>query len=406
MDSLLTAAAQALAGGDPLAALQRVALRDDPPALAMRGIAMAQLGEFARARELLRRAARAFGARESLARARCQVAEAEIALAIRELHSTTRGLDAAQRLLERRGDRANAAHAHLVSVRRLLLLGRVDDADRALSERVWDDVPSRLAAIAELAKADVALRRTHARLARRTLGRARASAERAGIPMLVAEVEQAERALSAPAARLIAGGASRVLDLEAVEDVLASTYLIVDACRRAVRTPARRWSLAKRPVLFALARTLAESWPSDASRDLLIERAFGTRRPNASHRARLRVELGRLRRELRGEAEIRATPLGFELVVAPAQSVVVLAPPVDAIDSALVALLADGTAWSTSALALAQGSSQRSVQRALSALEADGIVRSIGRGRTQRWLASPLTGFTTSLLLPTSLGAD
>ena len=224
--------------------------------------------------------------------------------------------------------------------------------------------------------------------------------------MLVAEVEHSLLALTTPAARLIANGLERVLDLDAVEQILASPNIVVDACRRAVRAGARTLALAKRPVLFALVRTLAEAWPADATRERLIEQAFATVRPNDSHRARLRVELGRLRRELHGIAEVRATPRGFALHPQARPSVVVLAPPIDEIDSALLALLADGTAWSTSALALAHASSQRTVQRSLSALEAAGRVRSIGRARARRWLANPLTGFTTTLLLPATLSVD
>lgn len=406
MDSLLTAAARALASGDPLAALQRVALRDDPPALALRGIAMAQLGELSRARQLLRRAARAFGPRETLARARCAVAEAEIALAARDLAPSSRAIDAARRSLEQHGDAANAAHAQLIAIRRLLLLGRVREAERSLAERDWSAAPPMLAAIAELARADVALRRAHARDARQALERARAAAQRARIPMLVAEVEHSMLALSTPAARLIANGLQRVLDLDAVEVVLASPNVIVDACRRAVRQGDRVRALAKRPVLFALARALAEAWPADATREALIASAFGTLKPNDSHRARLRVELARLRRELRELVEVRATPRGFALHPCEQRSIIVLAPPIDEVDSTLLALLADGTAWSTSALALAHGSSQRTVQRALSALEAAGRVRSWGRARAQRWLANPLTGFTTTLLLPSTLSVE
>jgi hypothetical protein len=395
MDSLLTAAGRALANGDPLAALQRVALRDDPPSLALRGIAMAQLGELTRARDLLRRAARAFGPREVIARARCAVAEAEIALASRDLAPSSRTIDAARKTLERHGDHANAAHAQLIAIRRLLLLGRVDDAERSLATRDWSSVPQMLAAIAELARVDLALRRACASAARQALDRAHAAAERARIPALVAEVDHSRLALTTPAARLIARGEERVLDLDAVEAVLASPDIVVDACRRRVESV----SLATRPVLFALARALAEAWPADVSRERLIERAFATVRPNESHRARLRVEIGRLRRELR--IEIRATATGF--VIDSKRDIVVLAPPVDELDSSLLALLADGNAWSTSALALAYGSSQRTVQRSLSALEATGRVRSWGRARAQRWIAKPLTGFTTALLLPVSL---
>ena len=406
MDSLLNAAAHALATGDPLAALRRVALRDDPPALALRGIAMAQLGELTRARQLLRRAARAFGPRERLARARCSVAEAEIALAARDLTPSTRAVEAARRVLEQHGDHANAAHAQLVAIRHQLLLGRVREAEALLGERAWSDAPPMLAAIAQLAAADIALRQAHAQGARQALVRARDAAVRAGIPMLVAEVDRAMEALRAPAARLLAAGREQVLVLEAVEELLASDRVVVDACRRTVRGGGRVVTLTRRPVLFALARVLAEAWPADAPRDVLIERAFGARRPNASHRARLRVELARLRRELRDMAEIRASARGFALHALAERSVVVLAPPVEEVDTTLLALLADGSAWSTSALALAHGASQRTVQRLLIALEAAGRVRSLGQARARRWLAVPLTGFTTTLLLPSTLSAE
>ncbi|MET0387263.1 MAG: helix-turn-helix domain-containing protein, partial [Polyangiales bacterium] len=391
MDSLLTAAAQALANGDPLAALRRVALRDDPAALALRGTAMAQLGELTRARQLLRRAARAFGPRERVARARCAVAEAEIALAARDLPSATHVIDAARRVLEQHGDLANAAHAQLIAIRHQLLLGRVVQAEARLRERDWATAPPMIAAIAELAAADLSLRHAQARAARRALQRAQRAAERAGIPMLRAEVEQAMRALSAPAARLISEGQEQVLTLDAVEDLLASDRVVIDACRRVVRWGDHLVLLAKRPVLFTLVRVLAEAWPGDAARDDLITRALGARRPNDTHRASLRVELGRLRRELREIAEVRATARGFQLHVGGERAVVLLAPPLEEVDTTLLALLADGTAWSTSALALAHGSSQRTVQRLLSGLEAAGRVRSLGRARAQRWLALPLT---------------
>jgi hypothetical protein len=406
MDSLLNAAAHALASGDPLAALRRVALREDPPALALRGIAMAQLGELTRARQLLRRATRAFGSHERLSRARCAVAEAEIALAARDLSPSTRTIDSARRLLEQHGDRANAAHAQLIAIRHQLLLGRVREAEALLAERDWSSAPPMLTAIAELAAADIALRRAHARTARQALERARAAAERARIPMLAAEVESAMQALTTPAARLIANGQEQLLRLDAVEALFASTSIVVDACRRSVRARERVVAFAKRPVLFSLARTLAEAWPSDATRDELIERAFGARRANDSHRARLRVELGRLRRELRGIAEVRATARGFQLHPRGKQPIVVLAPPIEEVDTTLLALLADGTAWSTSALALAHGSSQRTVQRLLSSLETANRVRSFGQARAKRWLATPLTGFTTTLLLPSTLSGD
>jgi hypothetical protein len=156
-------------------------------------------------------------------------------------------------------------------------------------------------------------------------------------------------------------------------------------------------------VLFALARALAEAWPGDVDREALIAYAFCARRPNESHRARLRVEIGRLRALVAEMTRIEATPRGFVLKPRGERAVAVLAPPIDGDQASLVALLSDGAAWSTSALALALGDSQRTVQRALVELEAAGRVRSIGRARSQRWLSPPLAGFTTILLLPASL---
>jgi DNA-binding transcriptional ArsR family regulator len=403
MDSSITAAARALRSGDPLGALKRVALRDDPAALALRGIAMAQLGDLPKARELLRRAGRGFGPRESIGRARCLTAEAEIALASRDLASPARALAEALRTFAAHGDRENAAHARLLQIRRQLLLGRVDEADGALAT-LEGDLPPRLAAVAALVAFEVALRRGRAGPARMALLAAREAAARSGIGALEAEVEQAGRKLVLPAARLIGSGEARPVTLAEVAEVLASPDLIVDGCRRAARRGERVVSLARRPVLFALLRTLAEVWPEDAARAALIEQAFGARRMNASHRARLRVEVGRLRQELRPLAEVQATAGGFTLVPRGTGTVRLLAPPIESPDAAVLALLADGEGWSTSALGLALGSSQRTVQRSLRTLEEAGQVRSVGRGRSQRWLSAPIAGFATTLLLPGSEG--
>jgi tetratricopeptide (TPR) repeat protein len=399
MDSLVTAAARALKAGDPLGALKRIALRDDPPALALRGIAMAQLGELAKAKALLRRAARLFGPRERVERARCVTAEAEVALAARDLRWPTHALDEARRTFGARGDHDNALHAALLQIRGLLLLGRVTEARDALDKLDLRVAPDMLTARAKLVAFEIALRRGRTALARAALDCARAAAERSGIDALCAEVERGECTLALPVARLIAGGKERPLVLGEVETVLASRHLIVDACRRVARSGRREVHLARRPILFALLRSLAEAWPGEATREMLCERAFRARRINESHRARLRVELGRLRRELRLLAEVRATPGGFALLPRSGE-VVVLAPPIESADAAALALLSDGEAWSTSALALALGSSQRTVQRALGALKASGKVRTLGRGRARRWLSAPIGGFATTLLLP------
>ncbi|WP_332776112.1 helix-turn-helix domain-containing protein [Polaromonas sp.] len=403
MDSLITASARALAAGDALGALKRVALRDDPPALALRGIAMAQLGEHPRARELLRRAARGFGAHEELARARCVVAEAEVAMAMRDFAGSPRSLAAAAATLEAHADSANALQAWLITARRLLLLGRLDEARAALAQLDARGLPPSLRAVAELTAAELALRSLRVGEARMALARAHAAAERAQVPALLAEVAEARAALDRPAARRLTADGEQALRLDEVSALLASDALVIDACRRGLGAGAAWRPLARRPVLFSLARSLAEAWPGDVSREALIESAFRTRRPDETHRARLRVEIGRLRALVKTLANIEATERGFILRPLAERDVAVLAPPIDGEQASLVALLSDGAAWSTSALALALGASQRTVQRALADLEADGRVRSIGRTRAQRWLAPPLAGFTTILLLPASL---
>lgn len=402
MDGLIMAAARALASGDPLGALARVALRDDAPGLALRGIALAQLGDFDRARVLVRRAARAFGAREPVARARCVVAEAETALASRDLGWPAAALDAARATLERHGDRRNAAYAGYLAGRRLILMGRLEQAEQVLSDLNPAPFPPALRAVHELALAGIALRRVQATAARAALARAAWAARAAGIPALRAEVRQASLVLKAPAAHLHRAGDTQVLRLEQVQALLASDTLVIDACRYAVHGAGRTLALASRPVLFTLAQALGRAWPGDAPRDALIALAFRTRHPDDSHRARLRVEIGRLRAVLAPLAEIRATRQGFALTPG-AGAVAVLTPPVQDRHAAVLALLADGQAWSSSALALASGASQRQVQRALDALAASGQAHSLGRGRARRWITPPLPGFATTLLLPAPL---
>ncbi|RWF76912.1 MAG: helix-turn-helix domain-containing protein [Mesorhizobium sp.] len=403
MDSLITAAARALATGDPLGALKRVALRDDAPALALRGIAMAQLGDLVRAKALLKSAARAFGPKEAVARARCVVAEAEIALVSRDLGWPAKALDAARATLEKHGDRFNAAHARNLEVRRLLLIGRLDEAERRLAGFDPTPLPPASRAAHELVIAGIAIRRLRTKAARVALARAEHAAREADIPALTAEVESASLVMNTPAARLIARGEEHPLLLEEVEALLASGALVVDACRNVVRDAGMIVPLATRPVLFALARTLGEAWPEDVPRSTLVARAFGGKHADESHRARLRVEVGRLRVELRSLADVSATKRGFALKPRRPRDVVVLAPPVDEQHAAVLAFLADGESWSSSALAIALGASSRTVQRSLEQLAAAGKVQSFGRGRARRWMTPPVPGFPTILLLPGSL---
>ncbi len=406
MDSLITAAARALVQGDPLGALKRVALRDDAPALALRGIAFAQLGDFERARVLLRTARRAFSPKESVARARCVVAEAEIALASRDLGWPAKALNAARTTLEHHGDRLNAAHARYLEIRRDLLIGHLDEAERMLADFDPTPFPPASRTAHELVVAGIAIRRLQTKLARAAFTRAERSARQAGIPSLMAEVESASDVLNTPAARLIARGAERPLLLEDVESVLSSGAIVVDACRNVVRNGSSVVSLVTRPVLFALARALGEAWPGDVPRDRLLARAFGARFVDESHRMRLRVEIGRLRKMLRPLTDVVATNRGFVLMPGGGREVVVLAQPVEDENGAVLACLADGELWSSSALAVALGTSQRTVQRALDTLSAAGKVQSFGRGRARRWITPPMPGFTTTLLLPAPLPID
>jgi len=403
MDILIHAAARALDAGDPIAALSRVALRDDPPALALRGIAMAQLGDLARARDLLRRAIRAFRTTDIVARARCVVADAEIALVTRDLGFSEKALAAARDALASHGDWLNAVHARHIEIRRLVLLGRLDDARRLLDDVDPASLPPAWRAAYELVAAGIAIRRVRAGQARAALVQADKAARSSGIVGLVAEVESAFRVLETPAARVVGPGDNRLLLLADVEALEASGAVIVDACRYAVRDTRVSVSLAGRTVLFALARAMAEAGPGGASRDRLLEAAFDipAHLADETDRARLRVEIGRLRAELRPVASVNATKAGFALVPHAERDLVVLEPPVDHEHAALLAFLADGEAWSSSALALALGWGQRTVQRALDSLDAAGKVQWIGHGRARRWITPPTPGITTTLLLPT-----
>ncbi|EJN08243.1 hypothetical protein PMI42_07325 [Bradyrhizobium sp. YR681] len=400
MESLITAAARALEAGDPLGALNRVALRNDAPSLALRGIAMAQLGDLAKAKTLLRSAARAFGPREAVARARCVVAEAEIALVSRDLNWPAKTLAAARATLEQHGDLANAAHAGHIEARRLLLVGRLDDAERTLAELAAAPLPPASQVVRELVLAGIAIRRLRTKEARTALGRAAQAARLAKIPALTAEVDSATLILDTPAARLIARGSERHLLLGEVERLATSAALVVDTFHHVVRRQGVVVSLGTRPVLFALARLLAQAWPADVARETLISGAFGAKHADESHRARLRVEIGRLRTQLAPLADISATKQGFVLAPRKTRDVLVLARPVEEKHATVLAFLADGEPWSSSALALALGMSARTVQRALDELARSNKVQSFGHGRARRWMTPPVPGFPTGLLLP------
>jgi hypothetical protein len=260
-----------------------------------------------------------------------------------------------------------------------------------------------LQAVAALISAELALRRLDIQGAEAALVRAQAAAERARVDALQAEVAELRAVLDRPAARRWVAGAMQPLRLHDVAELMDSGDLVVDACRHRLRAATVWLPLARRPILFTLLRALAEAWPGSIDREELIARAFRLHCPDETLRARLRVEIGRLRNLVAAHARIEATGRGFALVPHNDRGVAVLAPPIDGDEGELMALLADGTAWSTSALAVALGTSQRTVQRALSDLERAGRVRAVGQTRARRWLAPPLSGFTTILLLPATL---
>jgi hypothetical protein len=334
------------------------------------------------------------------------VAEAEIALVSRDLSWPAKALEGARMTLQAHGDLVNAAHARNLEVRRLLLIGQLDEAERMLAELDPTPLPPASRAAYELTVAGIAIRRLRTKVARAALTRAELAARETGIPALMAETDGASLSLDTKAARLIARGKERPLLLEQVETLLASDALVVDACRNVVRSDRMVISLATRPVLFALARAMAEAWPADVSRGTLLARAFGARHADESHRARLRVEVGRLRAELATLADVSATKRGFTLSPRDAGDVVVLAPPVDEQHGSVLAFLADGESWSSSALAIALGASSRTVQRALDALATEGKVQSFGRGPARRWVTPSVPGFPTTLLLPGPLPGD
>jgi len=406
MDSLISAAAAALAGGDPLRALNWVALREDAPALALRGIAMAQLGDLAQAQKLLKRAARAFGPRKALAHARCVLAQAEIAFVSRDLTWPVNTLAAAQTALEKQGDVLNALHARHLLARHALLLGDLRDAERLLANVDLSSMPPIRQAAHAMILASIAMQRFQIETARAAFSRAVEEAKLSGIPALLAEVKTAAQRLETPAARLITRQGEHLLLLEDVAALQSSPILLIDACRRVVRRGKVVIPLASRPVLFALARALAEKWPNDVCRDDLVQSAFQAKKADESHRARLRVEIGRLRQLLRPLADVQATSQGFALQPRQASEVNVLTWPLEEEHAAVLAFLADGEAWSSSALALALGISQRTVQRSLDALAAEGKVQWFGRARARRWTTSAVLGFTTIMLLPTLVSDD
>jgi tetratricopeptide (TPR) repeat protein len=399
VDPGIAAAARALTHADPLGALRHVALRKDPPALAIHGIALAQLGDFPSARRLLVRAARGFRASDPAAHARCLAAEAEIALECRDLDAARKSLTAALAVLERARDRENAWFCRLQLVRLLVLLGRLDQAEAALAQLDRRGLPDRMRALLSLLAADVAMRGLRPSDARGALARAHVAAESSGIASLVDDATRKLRELDAPVGRLFSKGVERAVTLDDVAALSDSSDVLVDMARREARRRARIVSLARRPVLLNLAAALGEGSPGDVDRETLIRRAFGTFGASESLRARLRVEIGRLRRALAPLCDVRATTRGFVMAPRSSGAVLVLHPPELGDAGIVLALLSSGASWSASAIAQVVGASQRTVQRVLADLEAGGRVRGVGAGRARKWIGGGLPGFATSLLL-------
>jgi hypothetical protein len=369
-------------------------MREDAGALALRGVAMAQLGEDRAAQKLLARAERGFAPGDPM-RARILAARGEVALAARDLELAGRLLEAAELALP---ERVNRTFVRLVRVRRLLLLGRVEEASGLLAIDLHG-APPKLRVHAELLRADIAARRLQVLEAEAAIARARRAARSAALPPLSAQVERAAADITAPVARLVRDGTIELATLAVIASLARDGALVVDACRHELRLGGATVSLVTRPVLFALAQALGEVAPLAQGRALLIERAFGVRRTSDSLRARLRVEIGRLRRALSTLGPtIDSTPEGFVLR---GERIVVVLPPADGEASLLLALLRGGEAWSSSALASASALGKRAVQRALAELKHEGKIDSNGAGRGRRWVARPPDGFAMTLLLNT-----
>ncbi|HEX4446244.1 MAG TPA: helix-turn-helix domain-containing protein, partial [Polyangiaceae bacterium] len=323
-----------------------------------------------------------------------------------DLDAAGRGLEEAAGELEACGDLENAGFVSMLTVRRLVLLGRLGEAARTLSSLDLGRAPPRMVAMARLLEVEIAVRSVEPKAARSALDLARQAARSARIAALAAEVERAAQSLALPVARLHVAGVERPIDLGEAAVIVRSRELVVDACRREVRAGRVVVSLIARPVLFALAVTLAEAFPAGASRGALVRQAFSARAASDSLRARLRVEVGRLRHAVEGLATLRATSEGFALEPVRGTRVLLLRPPFPGEASALLAVLATGESWSSSGLAAALGAGQRTVQRALLALLADDRVRAIGRGRSRRWTAPPSAGFATPLLLSRAAASE
>ncbi len=388
-------ARRALAVGEPLRALGLIGRDDSATALMLRGIAYAQLGDLDLARVSLSRAAAL--ADEPLTRARARAALVEIALNAGDPGPAARDATACAEELDELGDGRNAAMQRLVLARAEVLLGRLGEARHVVEQVMTADLPADLFAVACLAQAEIAIRGLAATAARDALARARRSLEGAPHPLLERALGALEGELSVPVARILRSGALKDADLFAIEDVSRGQVLLVDACRQLAIGGRVTIPLARRPVLFALLLALGRAWPDSVARDELAARAFDARKVNASHRSRLRVEMGRLRKIMDGlAAEPKASDDGY--VLTSARDVVVLLPPSDDEAARIGFLLADGASWSAQGLAEHAGVSRRTAQRALGALVASAAAVRTGRGKHVRY-ARPGGSIASRMLL-------
>lgn len=392
-------AALALHAGDAIGALQAVALRDDPRSLAMRATAMARMGDLARARILFERAERGFAGSDRLGHARCLLARAELQLAMRDGGWPAAELLGAHAIFREQGDTWNATYLKLVEARRAIMLGRLDEAETILAVHGHGGHPV-LRAIANLLGAHLFFRQLRIGEARTALARASGDLEAGGPEALRMEVLRMHATLRTPFAGRRSGKDLLPLLPDALCALNQSVNLIVDATRFEVRHRESAISLVTRPVLFSLLSCLATAWPGECRREDLIGAVFRGRQVDESYRARLRVEMLRLRRLLGAVGSVVATAGGYRLVPDNATAVVMIEPLAGTRHAQLLALLGDGEAWTSLAVAEALGASRRTAQRSLEALSREGLVRKQGAGSAQRWRAPGVDPIALAMLLP------
>lgn len=388
-------AGRALASGDALRALGLVGRDASAVGLTMRGIAYAQLGDLDLARESLERAVAQNG--DALTRARARAALVEVLLGSGDAAAARRSAGTAAGELARLGDARNAAMQRLVLARAEVLLGRLNEARHIVDELVATDLPADVRAVASLAQAEIAMRAVTASAARDALTRARNALESAPNALLARALVAIEQELTRPIARLVRGGRTQEADLFVIEEASRGEVLLVDGCRRIAIGGRVIVPLARRPVLFALLLELARAWPAPVPRDELAGRAFDVRRVNESHRSRLRVELGRLRK-LVVDLGVEPTAAEAGYVLASKREVALLLPPSDDDAARIALLLGDGASWTARAVAEHAGVSKSTAQRALGALVASGAAVRTGTGKDVRY-TRPGTPIASRMLL-------